>query len=151
MTRLTSNTAALLFMSGCLLFSSSLLADDQTPESRPAPTQNISSGNTAQSQQINSGQPLSAVELMMKQQQSTARQKSLPPKEIQPGETIKVKTFNEPRRGARMNEVIKVLGTPLSKKPAVGQPPITKWVYNDRVVVFEYSSVIDVVPLRNPK
>ncbi len=148
MTRLTFNTAALLFMSGCLLFSSSLLADDQAPESRPTSVQSISSASTSPSQQAGSGQPLSAVELMMQQQQQSAtEQKSLPPKEIQPGETIKVKTFNEPRRGASMNEVTKILGTPLSKKPAVGQPPITKWIYNDRVVVFEYSSVIDVVAL----
>jgi len=71
MTRLTFNTAALLFMSGCLLFSGSLLADEQVPESRPAPVQNISSGSASQSQP---GQPLSAVELMIQQQQQSDHQ-----------------------------------------------------------------------------
>ena len=50
-----------------------------------------------------------------------------------------------PRRGMSQDKVQNELGRPLEIVPAVGQPPITRWVYNDRVVYFEYSSVIHVV------
>jgi hypothetical protein len=89
----------------------------------------------------------SAVELMMKQQQhqQTGDVLRMPPKEIQPGEVLEVKTVDTPRRGASMDKVKKLLGEPLSISGAVGDPPITTWVYADRIIYFEYSSVIHVV------
>lgn len=50
-----------------------------------------------------------------------------------------------PRRGMTQDKVQNELGRPLEIVPAVGQPPISRWVYNDRVVYFEYSAVIHVV------
>ena len=56
-----------------------------------------------------------------------------------------VRKLDFPRRGMSQDKVQNELGRPLEIVPAVGQPPITRWVYNDRVVYFEYSSVIHVV------
>lgn len=50
-----------------------------------------------------------------------------------------------PRRGTSEARVEQELGRPLEIIPAVGKPPITRWVYNDRIVYFEYASVIHVV------
>lgn len=50
-----------------------------------------------------------------------------------------------PTRGMSMNAVTKQFGQPNAKVGAIGQPPITRWVYNDFVVFFEYSHVIDAV------
>ncbi len=88
--------------------------------------------------------PLSSVELMMQRQASTPPLQ-LPATEIRPGETITIHRFDKPRRGASMKKVRNELGSPLSTDPAVGKPPITRWIYTNRIVYFEYSSVIDVV------
>ena len=50
-----------------------------------------------------------------------------------------------PTRGMSKNAVIKKFGQPNSKVGAIGQPPITRWVYSDFIVFFEYSHVIDAV------
>lgn len=50
-----------------------------------------------------------------------------------------------PRRGMKTDKVENELGKPLDIVPAVGTPPISRWIYNDRVVFFEGSSVIHVV------
>ena len=56
-----------------------------------------------------------------------------------------VRTVDFPRRGMTQDRVQNELGRPVEIVPPVGQPPITRWVYDDRVVFFEYSSVIHVV------
>ena len=56
-----------------------------------------------------------------------------------------VKQLDFPRRGMTQDKVQNELGRPLEIVPAIGEPPISRWVYNDRVVYFEYSSVIHVV------
>ena len=56
-----------------------------------------------------------------------------------------VRTVDFPRRGMTQDKVQNELGRPVEIVPPVGQPPITRWVYEDRVVFFEYSSVIHVV------
>ncbi|MFW2373027.1 MAG: hypothetical protein ACN4GM_07885 [Gammaproteobacteria bacterium] len=56
-----------------------------------------------------------------------------------------VKTLDFPRRGMTQDKVQNELGRPLEIIPAIGKPPITRWVYNDRIVYFEYSSVVHVV------
>ena len=47
-----------------------------------------------------------------------------------------------PERGMSMREVEAKYGAPLKKLPAVGKPPITRWVYPDYTVYFEYKYVI---------
>lgn len=91
--------------------------------------------------------PASSVELMMQRQAATSGTvlQNLPAKEMQPGETISIQTLDEPRRGATMDKVQNEFGAPLSSTPSVGKPPISSWIYNDRIVYFEYSHVIHVV------
>jgi len=48
--------------------------------------------------------------------------------------------------GASMNEVEKQRGAPIRMIPPVGKPPITRWVYNDYTLYFEYEIVIQSVP-----
>ncbi|VAW87298.1 hypothetical protein MNBD_GAMMA16-1794 [hydrothermal vent metagenome] len=51
-----------------------------------------------------------------------------------------------PVLGATMSEVEKQRGAPVRMFPPVGQPPITRWVYNDYTLYFEYELVIQSVP-----
>ena len=47
-------------------------------------------------------------------------------------------------RGIEMAQVESVKGQPSERIGPVGEPPITKWVYEDgEVVVFEYDRVVD--------
>lgn len=88
----------------------------------------------------------SSVELMMQQQtRQTGDVIRLPAKEIQPGETLKITLLDYPRRGMSMNKVQQEYGQPIAISDSVGKPPITRWTYNDRVVYFEYSTVLHVV------
>ena len=88
----------------------------------------------------------SAVKMMMQQEsQQTGDVVSLPAKEIQPGETLSVKLLDFPRRGMSMDNVRSEYGQPSSISDSVGQPPIARWTYSDRIVFFEYSTVIHVV------
>lgn len=65
--------------------------------------------------------------------------------ELQPDSTLPVRVLDFPRRGMSMEKVKNELGQPLAVSPAVGTPPITRWTYSDRIVYFEYSSVVHVV------
>lgn len=56
-----------------------------------------------------------------------------------------IRILDFPRRGMSVEKVENELGRPIEIISAVGQPPITRWVYNDRTVYFEYASVIHVV------
>jgi len=47
-----------------------------------------------------------------------------------------------PASGMSMQAVERAYGTPLEKSGPVGQPPITRWVYDGFVVVFERSTVV---------
>ena len=94
----------------------------------------------------------SAVEIMMQQQsqqpqqtQQTGDVLQLPPKEMQPGETLTIKLLDLPRRGMSMDRVQQEFGQPMATSESVGKPPITHWIYSDRVVYFEYSTVLHVV------
>jgi regulatory protein YycI of two-component signal transduction system YycFG len=94
----------------------------------------------------------SAVEAMMQRQsqQRTYTQQSgdvlqLPAKEMQPGETIKIQLLDYPRRGMSKERVEQEFGQPMAMSEAVGKPPISHWTYNDRIVYFEYSTVLHVV------
>jgi len=88
----------------------------------------------------------SSVDIMMRQQsQQTGDVVVLPPKEIQPGETVRIKLLDFPRRGMSMDKVKNEYGQPAAISSSVGKPPITSWTYNDRIVYFEYSTVLHVV------
>jgi hypothetical protein len=65
--------------------------------------------------------------------------------DIKPGETLSIDHLGFPRRGMSMDQVKDKLGQPVKVDPAVGKPPITRWIYNDRTVYFERSTVIHVV------
>lgn len=65
--------------------------------------------------------------------------------ELQPGDTLPIRILDFPRRGMTMEKVRNELGEPLTMSAAIGTPPITSWTYNDRIVYFEYSSVVHVV------
>ena len=56
-----------------------------------------------------------------------------------------VQILNFPRRGMSTSKVENELGRPNEIIPAVGTPPISRWIYDDRTIYFERSSVIHVV------
>lgn len=69
----------------------------------------------------------------------------MPQPELNQPETATLSLLDFPRRGMDQEKVQSELGSPVEIKSAVGQPPITRWIYNDRVVYFEYSTVLHVV------
>ncbi|RDH81457.1 MAG: hypothetical protein DIZ80_15355 [endosymbiont of Galathealinum brachiosum] len=60
-------------------------------------------------------------------------------------QAVGVRLLDFPRRGMTTDKVENELGRPSEIIPSIGQPPISRWVYDDRTVYFEYSSVIHVV------
>jgi hypothetical protein len=50
-----------------------------------------------------------------------------------------------PRGGSTMDSVRAGYGEPSSTQAAVGDPPITRWIYPGYTVYFEYDRVIEVV------
>lgn len=50
-----------------------------------------------------------------------------------------------PPRGATMSQVKHRFGMPAQMLPAVGKPPITRWIYPQFIVYFEHRWVIDSV------
>lgn len=53
-----------------------------------------------------------------------------------------------PARGQSMSQIERQYGAPAERYPAVGQPPITRWVYPTMVVYFEYDHVVHAVALQ---
>ena len=53
-----------------------------------------------------------------------------------------------PSRGMSQSSVQSKYGRPTAVKAAVGDPPITRWEYQDFVVYFEYDRVIHAVAKR---
>lgn len=54
---------------------------------------------------------------------------------------------NRPARGMSMRSVESKYGTPASRVPAVGTPPISRWEYPGFVVFFEHDHVIHTVAI----
>lgn len=54
----------------------------------------------------------------------------------------------KPRNGLTMAEVESRFGTPMETRAAVGQPPISQWIYDGYVVYFEHDRVIHSVTQR---
>ncbi len=57
-------------------------------------------------------------------------------------------TVATPTRGMSMGQVERQFGAPSERYAPVGQPPITRWVYPDKVVYFEYDHVVRAVVVR---
>lgn len=55
-----------------------------------------------------------------------------------------------PARGMSMAQVEARFGAPAERFAAVGQPPITRWVYPGFVVYFEYQTVVHAVVVKGP-
>jgi hypothetical protein len=53
-----------------------------------------------------------------------------------------------PSRGMSQSSVQTKFGSPAAVKAPVGDPPITRWEYQDFVVYFEYDKVIHAVARR---
>jgi hypothetical protein len=60
-------------------------------------------------------------------------------------------SIERPSRGMSMNQVRAKFGDPQQEFPWVGDPPITRWVYEDFTVYFEHELVLDTVVHRNSK
>ena len=50
-----------------------------------------------------------------------------------------------PARGLLKSEVEHQYGAPRERLPAVGQPPISRWIYDGYTVYFEYDHVVHAV------
>ena len=50
-----------------------------------------------------------------------------------------------PTRGMNMDQVLQKFGEPVQRLPAVGEPPITRWVYDKFTVYFEHQYVLHAV------
>lgn len=53
---------------------------------------------------------------------------------------------SRPARGVTMQTVESQFGAPTERVAAVGEPPISRWVYPTFTVFFEYDRVIHAVP-----
>ncbi len=58
------------------------------------------------------------------------------------GIEVKPSDLATPSRGMTMSEVSNKFGAPVTKLPAVGNPPISRWEYPGFVVYFEGEHVI---------
>ncbi len=59
--------------------------------------------------------------------------------------------YQKPSRGMSMQGVLRHFGQPLRKLPAVGHPPITRWVYPNYTVYFERNLVVHSVDQRGER
>lgn len=57
-------------------------------------------------------------------------------------------TLSMPVRGQSMSQIERQHGAPAERFAAVGQPPITRWVYPTMIVYFEYEHVVHAVALQ---
>ena len=133
-------TALLLSAFSSLIFSQQVFAN------RPAMEEKSEVNNAAEAVADTQHEVTSSADIIAQQQtQQTGDVILLPAKEMQPGETIKIKLLNFPHRGMSMDKVKNEYGQPAARSNSVGQPPITSWTYNDRIIYFEYSTVLHVV------
>lgn len=58
------------------------------------------------------------------------------------GIAVKPSDVATPTRGMTMDQVATKFGAPVTKVPAVGKPPISRWEYPGFVVYFEANHVI---------
>ncbi len=70
------------------------------------------------------------------------------PGDIDPGDVV-VRVSGMPERGTSMETVRQRLGKPGRRVGPVGEPPITRWVYDRFTVYFEHDRVLHAVKNRN--
>jgi hypothetical protein len=58
------------------------------------------------------------------------------------GIAVRESDVNTPSRGMTMSQVASKFGEPVTKVPAVGKPPISRWEYPGFVVYFELDHVL---------
>src|SRR5579862_9473647 len=58
------------------------------------------------------------------------------------GIAVKESDVNTPTRGMTMTQVASKFGEPVTKVPAVGKPPISRWEYPGFIVYFEHERVL---------
>ena len=104
------------------------------PESSPAPAPVVTSKAVVNT-------PPEAIEVI----ETRGDVLDMPQPEIVQTQSATLSLLEFPRRGMDQEKVQSELGTPVEIQDAVGKPPITRWIYNDRVVYFEYSTVLHVV------
>jgi hypothetical protein len=61
---------------------------------------------------------------------------------VDSGIAVKESDVVTPIRGMTMDQVATKFGAPVTKVPAVGKPPISRWEYPGFVVYFEFDHVI---------
>ena len=61
---------------------------------------------------------------------------------VDSGIAVRQSDIATPTRGMTMDQVAGKFGTPATKIPAVGKPPISRWEYPGFVVYFEADRVI---------
>jgi hypothetical protein len=61
---------------------------------------------------------------------------------VDSGIAVKESDVTTPARGMTMDQVATKFGAPVTKVPAIGKPPISRWEYPGFVVYFEASHVI---------
>ena len=61
---------------------------------------------------------------------------------VDSGIAVKESDVATPARGMTMDQVATKFGTPVTKVPAIGTPPISRWEYPGFVVYFEADHVI---------
>ena len=96
--------------------------------------------------------PLFASFLLMSSSAVLADQMSVPsaPAAVPIGQQgIAYANEARPRSGMSMNQVSNQFGAPGQKVSAVGEPPISRWVYDHYTVYFEQDRVIHSVLHRN--
>jgi hypothetical protein len=61
---------------------------------------------------------------------------------VDSGIAVKESDVATPARGMSMDQVAAKFGVPVTKVPAIGKPPISRWEYPGFVVYFEADHVI---------
>ena len=162
MTKFTLNTSSLLLLT---LFSTGALAndpwagldapdtgDDISPIQNDAPVQNTAPVEMMQEDSRpaamdEEAMPQEQDELVVTPEETEVIQQQGDVLNMTPtqGQPAAVTLLEFPRRGMTTDKVENEMGRPNEIIPAIGQPPISRWVYDDRTVYFEYSTVLHVV------
>ena len=53
--------------------------------------------------------------------------------------------MNKPRKGMSKDSVTQEFGQPSKQSPSIGDPPISRWMFDQYTVYFEYNHVIHTV------
>jgi hypothetical protein len=70
---------------------------------------------------------------------------------IEDQDPVVVQQGERPTRGMSQQRVLERFGEPRARHAAVGDPPISRWDYDDFSVYFEHSHVLHAVDLRKDK